>query len=133
MYIIINVSTFNSSHVYWSWIIVSYFFSAGFDNCVQITRIVIIIRITEFYLPCVSLIPYINNRTHAWYVIVWTDAFLEQSIANFPCKYRWTFAFVLRYLRHHFGCSHSGLWATDCSRSDRTSLIIPVNIRHNRG
>lgn len=64
--------------------------------------------------------------THARYVVIGTHAFLEQSIANFPSEYRWTFAFVLRYLRHHFSCRYSGLRTTYRSGPDRTGFVIPA-------
>lgn len=67
--------------------------------------------------------------THARYVVVRTDAFLEQSIANLPREYRRTFAFVLRYLGHDFGCRHPRLRASDRSGPDGTSLVIPTQNR----
>lgn len=73
-----------------------------------------------------NIIFYIILITHARYVVIGTDAFLEQPVANFPREYGRTFAFVLRYLGNHFGRCHPGLGSAYRPRPDGTGLIIPI-------
>jgi len=67
-----------------------------------------------------------NLSTHARYVVVGTDAFLEQSVSDFPREYRRTLAFILRYLGHHLGRRHSGLGTANRPGPDRTRFVIPA-------
>lgn len=40
--------------------------------------------------------------TYTWYIIIGTDAILQQPVPNFPCENAGTFAFIIGYFVDDF-------------------------------
>lgn len=69
--------------------------------------------------------------TYAGYVIVGAHPLRQQSVPNFPGKYRGTLPLVLRYFADHFRRRYPRFASSDGSWSDGASLIIsPQNLAH---
>ena len=62
--------------------------------------------------------------TYRGHIVVGAAAFGQQSVPNFPCKYRRTFAFVVCNLGHHIRRGNSWFAATNCTRSDWARFVI---------
>lgn len=73
---------------------------------------------------------YENCSTYAWYIIIVTNSFGQQSISDFPCKYTRTFSFEICNFIHHRCCSYPRFGSSNSSWFDRARLIVSVKQRH---
>lgn len=71
-----------------------------------------------------------NLDTHTWYVIICADSFLQKSIANFPGKYAWTFAFVHGYFLYNFLCGNSRFRSTNSTWPYTTGFIVSAIMKN---
>ena len=67
-----------------------------------------------------------GEETHAGDVVIVADAFLEETVADFPGENRRALAFELRYFVDDFIGSYSRLGTPNGSWSYRTRLVVPI-------
>lgn len=65
--------------------------------------------------------------TYTGYIITVANRFAEQPIADFPCKYAGTFAFVVSYLLDNGRGGYPRFRSTDGTRFYRASLVVSIS------